>query len=148
MKRKTTEPTETSKFEISPSLGDAISRRAALAFNRDIDLKTTVKNVSLWALKPFKNHPYRLYDETKMAELAESIRENGVISPILIRPTEGPNYVKTRPPASTSRSPASRRTDAPSTSPPTTSTADGRERQKAGAGAAGKAGLLPEDAAG
>ena len=92
MKRKTTEPTETSKFEISPSMGDAISRAAALAFNRDIDLKTTVKNVSLWALKPFKNHPYRLYDDAKMAELAESIRENGVISPILIRPTEGPNY--------------------------------------------------------
>ena len=82
MKRKMTEPTETSKFEISPSMGDAISRAAALAFNRDIDLKTTVKNVSLWALKPFKNHPYRLYDDAKMAELAESIRENGVISPI------------------------------------------------------------------
>ena len=49
MKRKMTEPTETSKFEISPSMGDAISRAAALAFNRDIDLKTTVKNVSLWA---------------------------------------------------------------------------------------------------
>ncbi len=37
-------------------------------------------------LQPFKNHPFRLYSEEKMAEMVESVREHGVISPILVRP--------------------------------------------------------------
>ena len=37
-------------------------------------------------LRPFKNHPFRLYTEERMAEMVESVQEHGIISPILVRP--------------------------------------------------------------
>ena len=37
-------------------------------------------------LHSFKDHPFRLYTEDKMAEMVESIQEHGIISPILVRP--------------------------------------------------------------
>ena len=46
----------------------------------------TLKSLSTDDLHPFKNHPFRLYTEEKMAEMVESILNHGVISPILVRP--------------------------------------------------------------
>ena len=37
-------------------------------------------------LYPFPNHPFRMYTEEKMREMIESIKENGVITPIIVRP--------------------------------------------------------------
>ena len=35
---------------------------------------------------PFKDHPFKVLDDEKMDELVESIKANGVLSPVLIRP--------------------------------------------------------------
>ena len=35
---------------------------------------------------PFKDHPFKVVDDEKMDELVESIRTNGVLTPVLIRP--------------------------------------------------------------
>lgn len=35
---------------------------------------------------PFRNHPFKVLDDEKMADLVESIRENGILSPVLVRP--------------------------------------------------------------
>ena len=37
-------------------------------------------------LKPFPNHPFKVTQDEAMQELVESVRENGVIEPILCRP--------------------------------------------------------------
>ena len=37
-------------------------------------------------LYPFKHHPFKLYNEGKMLEMVESIKQNGVLMPILVRP--------------------------------------------------------------
>ena len=37
-------------------------------------------------LFPFPNHPFQLYTEGKMQDMIESIRENGILSPIVVRP--------------------------------------------------------------
>lgn len=37
-------------------------------------------------LKPFPNHPFKVVQDEAMRELVESVRENGVIEPILCRP--------------------------------------------------------------
>ena len=45
---------------------------------------------SLNELYPFQNHPFRVIDDEKMEELAESIREYGILTPGIARPrTEG-----------------------------------------------------------
>lgn len=37
-------------------------------------------------IHPFKNHPFKVVDDDKMHELAESIMENGVLTPVIVRP--------------------------------------------------------------
>ena len=43
-------------------------------------------------LKPFSKHPFKAYDDEKLKGLSESIREHGVITPILVRPIEDEKY--------------------------------------------------------
>lgn len=43
-------------------------------------------------LKPFDKHPFKSYDTEKMQSLAESIRAQGVIVPILVRPFKHDKY--------------------------------------------------------
>ena len=45
-----------------------------------------IQSLAIDTLQPFKSHPFRLYSDAQMQELVQSIRENGVITPILVRP--------------------------------------------------------------
>ena len=50
-------------------------------------------NLPVDDLHSFKDHPFRLYTEDKMAEMVESVQEHGVITPILVRPSkDGDGY--------------------------------------------------------
>ena len=40
-------------------------------------------------LVPFDNHPYKVIDDDSMDELVESIRVNGILNPLIVRPVEG-----------------------------------------------------------
>lgn len=44
------------------------------------------------AIYPFENHPFKVLDDEKMEELTESIRENGVLAPVLVRPDDEGTY--------------------------------------------------------
>ena len=45
------------------------------------------------SLVPFPNQPFNPYKEDEMAKMVESIQENGVISPIIVRPrADGETY--------------------------------------------------------
>jgi len=37
-------------------------------------------------IHPFRNHPFKVLDDDKMQDLVESIRTNGILSPVLVRP--------------------------------------------------------------
>ena len=43
-------------------------------------------------LKPFENHPYKVKNDEEMDNLIESIREHGILSPIIARPIENNEY--------------------------------------------------------
>ena len=45
-----------------------------------------IVNVTLGELHTFKNHPFHVNDEKEMEELAESIRQHGVLMPGIARP--------------------------------------------------------------
>lgn len=51
-------------------------------------MKITKKNVATEKLHAFENHPYKVKDDEEMQELAESIRDYGMLSPIIVRPKE------------------------------------------------------------
>lgn len=46
------------------------------------------KMILIGKLHPFENHPYKVQDNEEMEQLAESIRMNGILSPIIVRPKE------------------------------------------------------------
>ena len=37
-------------------------------------------------IRSFRNHPFKVLDDEKMQDLVESIRANGILSPVLVRP--------------------------------------------------------------
>ena len=43
-------------------------------------------------LQPFPNHPFKVVDDDKMMDMVESIKEYGVLVPIIVRPVENGNY--------------------------------------------------------
>ena len=44
------------------------------------------------AIYPFENHPFKVIDDEKMDELVESIKTNGVLTPVLVRPDDEGTY--------------------------------------------------------
>ena len=44
------------------------------------------RNVPLTALEESKTNPRRVFDDSALKELAESIRSQGILSPLLVRP--------------------------------------------------------------
>ncbi len=45
-------------------------------------------NLDIACLHPFEGHPYKVQDDGEMEQLTESIRANGILSPIMVRPLE------------------------------------------------------------
>ena len=43
-------------------------------------------DIEIEKIRPFRNHPFKVLDDDKMQDLVESIRINGILSPVLIRP--------------------------------------------------------------
>ena len=43
-------------------------------------------DIEISKIRPFKDHPFKVVDDDKMQDLVESIRVNGILSPVLIRP--------------------------------------------------------------
>ena len=47
---------------------------------------SSIQDISLAKIRESKSNPRRLCDEAKLAELAENIRQHGVLQRILVRP--------------------------------------------------------------
>lgn len=59
--------------------------------NKDRIVSTT-STLPIAKLKPFSKYPFKLYDTEKMLSFADSIKEQGVIVPILVRPIKDEKY--------------------------------------------------------
>ncbi len=51
-----------------------------------------IQHLPLSSLVPFKDHPFRVVDDDRMMETVESVREYGVLVPIIARPIEDGLY--------------------------------------------------------
>lgn len=51
-----------------------------------------IQPLPLSELVPFKDHPFRVVDDDRMKETVESIREYGVLVPIIVRPMDDGSY--------------------------------------------------------
>ncbi len=50
------------------------------------------EEIEIKRIHSFANHPFKVRDDEKMADLIESIRANGVLSPVLVRPDDNGGY--------------------------------------------------------
>lgn len=44
--------------------------------------------IEISKIHPFKNHPFKVLDDEKMQDLVESVKINGVLTPVLLRMRE------------------------------------------------------------
>ncbi len=54
--------------------------------------KEGTEEIDIDKIVPFKNHPFKVLDDEKMMDLVESIKKNGVLTPVLVRPLKGGIY--------------------------------------------------------
>ena len=50
--------------------------------------QNNIKNLKIENLKEFEGHPYKVTDNEEMEALALSIKENGILSPVVVRPID------------------------------------------------------------
>lgn len=61
--------------------------------DEDIDNeKKGTTEVDISQLVPFSNHPFKLYEGQRLNDMVESIKEYGVITPLIVRPKENGKY--------------------------------------------------------
>ena len=51
-----------------------------------------IQKLDVTKLKEFENHPYKVKDDEEMEALVDSIKEQGILSPIIARPLENGEY--------------------------------------------------------
>ena len=60
--------------------------------DRQGEKRVQIQTLPLTDLVPFLNHPFRVVDDDRMRETVESVREYGVLSPIIVRPLDDGTY--------------------------------------------------------
>ena len=54
--------------------------------------KDGTEEIRIDQILPFENHPFKVLDDDRMQELVESIKANGVLSPVIVRPDDEGTY--------------------------------------------------------
>lgn len=54
--------------------------------------KEGASEIKIEQIFPFENHPFKVLDDDRMTELVESIKLNGVLSPVIVRPDDEGTY--------------------------------------------------------
>ena len=50
------------------------------------------QEIELGRIHAFPNHPFKVLDDERMDMLVESIRENGILNPVIVRPDKNGDY--------------------------------------------------------
>ena len=54
--------------------------------------KDATTEIRIDQIFPFENHPFKVIDDEKMSDLVQSIKDNGIIVPVLVRPDDEGTY--------------------------------------------------------
>ena len=76
------------RLQSAQNLGDSLFQN----FSSSQTDESSVIEIELSKLHEFKNHPFKVTDDDKMQELAESIKQNGVLVPAIVRKCDNGEY--------------------------------------------------------
>ena len=71
-----------------PKLDDLFSNQA----QRDYEKAEKVEEIDISKITDFPNHPFKVQDDDKMDEMVKSVKQYGVILPVIVRPKEDGTY--------------------------------------------------------
>ena len=71
-----------------PKLDDLFTNQA----QRDYEKAEKVEEIDISKISDFPNHPFKVKDDDKMEEMVKSIKQYGVILPVIVRPKENGTY--------------------------------------------------------
>ena len=71
-----------------PTIDDYLMPNGEVKVNKN----DTLINIPLKLIKDFPTHPFKVRDDEKMQDLIESVKERGVLYPLLVRPKEDGTY--------------------------------------------------------
>ena len=54
--------------------------------------KEKVENISILLIDDFKEHPFKVIENDELKSLEESIKNSGVLSPVIVRPKDDGRY--------------------------------------------------------
>jgi len=60
--------------------------------SRQEEQREQVQQISIGELFPFKNHPFKVLDDDSMSDTVESVKQYGVLSPLIARPRPKGGY--------------------------------------------------------
>ena len=55
--------------------------------SRQEEQREQVQQIPIGELFPFKNHPFKVLDDDSMSDTVESVKQYGVLSPLIARPS-------------------------------------------------------------
>ena len=79
---------EQDKKMVLPKLDDLFTSQE----QRDNPVVDEVKEIELYKIGEFPNHPFRVIDDDKMEEMVKSVKEHGVLLPVIVRKRGEGNY--------------------------------------------------------
>ncbi len=79
------------KSSLGTGLSELLSDIKTINTNTE-NSKTALKHLAIDLLKPGRYQPRRAMNKESLAELADSIRAQGIIQPLIVRPLTGGNY--------------------------------------------------------
>ena len=71
-----------------PKLDDLFTSQA----QRDYERAEKVEKIDINKISDFPNHPFKVKDDDKMEEMVKSIKQYGVILPVIVRPKDDGTY--------------------------------------------------------
>ena len=77
-----------SASDLLTSVDDLFTTQA----ERDEAKRETVKNIPISEISDFPNHPFKVQMDETMQEMAESVKQYGVLVPAMVRPKPGGGY--------------------------------------------------------
>lgn len=73
---------------ILPKLDDLFTSQA----ERDLQKAEKVEEIEIYKIHDFPNHPFKVKNDDKMQDMVKSVKEYGVILPVIVRPREDGSY--------------------------------------------------------
>ena len=57
------------------------------AQNTEVTAENGVEQIAIASIKAFHNHPFHLYEGERLNDMVESIREHGILTPVIVQKT-------------------------------------------------------------